>query len=121
TARAVFSNFNGLQTNLVDLVAPGTTIFSTMPGTQYNGTFGSGTSFSAPIVAGVAGLLKVQNPDQCGTAIRNHLLATAAPIAGFEPFAGQGAGLVNAAAALSTPMAPNIRIDKVIVDDSPAL
>lgn len=121
TARAVFSNFNGLQGNLVELVAPGTTIFSTMPGTQYNGTFGSGTSFSAPIVAGVGALLKAQNPDQSGTAIRNHLRATAAPIAGFEPFAGQGAGLVNAAAALSTPMAPAIRIDKVIVDDSPAI
>ena len=64
--RAPWSNFNGnalgTGSKIVDLAAPGTTIFSTIPGSQYNGTYGSGTSFAAPMVAGVAALLQAKPP-----------------------------------------------------------
>lgn len=121
TARAIFSNYNGLERTIADLFAPGNTIFSTIPGSQYNGIFGSGTSFSAPVVCGVAALLKAKYPEQSGAAIRQHLLATASPIPGFVPVNGQGAGLVSAGAALATAMVPSLRIDKIVVNDSIAL
>ncbi|MBX3728343.1 MAG: S8 family serine peptidase [Candidatus Sumerlaeia bacterium] len=115
TTRAPWSNFNGSDETLVDLVAPGEMVFSTIPGSQYNGTFGSGTSFAAPFVAGAAALLKSMYPDQSGAAIGAHLRATASPLGTWA-----GSGLLDAHAALATPMVPNVILVSVTVDDDPA-
>lgn len=118
-ARAPWSNYNKLSaTKLVDLVAPGVMIFSTVPGGQYNGSYGSGTSFAAPLVAGTAALLAARYPGQSGAALRRHLLATAKPLAAFEPAGGAGSGLVSAQQALLTPLLPELSIGSVTVDDA---
>jgi subtilisin family serine protease len=111
--RAVFSNYNSSGLNLVDLAAPGVTIFSTLPGSIYDGTMGSGTSFASPMVAGVAALLKSRYPTQSAAAIRHHLLATATPVGAWA-----GSGRLDAAEALTSTPAPAVTIEQVIVDDS---
>lgn len=117
--RAPFSNYNGAESTLVDLVAPGVEIFSTIPGDQYNGTFGSGTSFSAPVAAGVAALLKSMYPDQSGPALRHRLETSATPLAvAGSPSGWDGFGLIDAATALSAPFTPRFRVASVAVDDA---
>lgn len=117
--RAPWSNYNGAAGKLVDLLAPGEDVFSTIPGGQYNGTYGSGTSFAAPMAAGVAALLKAHNPLQSGGALRQQLLKTCQPAtAGFQPAGGAGAGLLSAQNALQTPMLPALEVVAVTVDDA---
>jgi subtilisin family serine protease len=65
---ASFSNFG---TN-VDVVAPGASIFSTLPNNQYGSL--SGTSMAAPHVAGALALLWGQNATASATTIANALL-----------------------------------------------
>jgi len=112
-ARAVFTNYNSAGVPLVDLAAPGATIFSTIPGSMYAGTLGSGTSYATPMVAGVAALLRTRYPTQSAAAVRHHLLATAKPVGAWA-----GSGRLDAAKALTTAMIPSIAIERVIVDDS---
>ncbi len=65
---ASFSNFG---TN-VDVVAPGASIFSTLPNNRYGSL--SGTSMAAPHVAGALALLWGQNSSASATTITNALL-----------------------------------------------
>lgn len=57
--KASFSNYG----DWIDIAAPGVQIYSTLPGSQYG--VKSGTSMAAPLVAGVAALIKGKN--QVGT------------------------------------------------------
>ncbi len=52
-----FSNYGVIN---VDVFAPGSAIYSTVPGNEYD--FNSGTSMAAPAVAGVAALIRSQYP-----------------------------------------------------------
>jgi subtilisin family serine protease len=124
TSRALWSNYNGAQRDLVDLAAPGLTVFTTIPGWQYNGILGSGTSFAAPMVSGVAALLMTENPSQSTRAIRYHLTDTAQPLGNrpaWEPAGWAGAGRLDAANAMATPMQPDLSIAQVVVDDPTTL
>ena len=73
---ADFSNFG---TSAADIAAPGVEVLTTEFGADYE-TY-NGTSFSAPLVTGVIGLLKSKDPGLTGQEIRDHLLAsgTASP------------------------------------------
>ncbi|MEM6770953.1 MAG: S8 family serine peptidase, partial [Bacteroidota bacterium] len=72
---ASFSNYNG---KFVDVFAPGRDIYSTVPGSKYE-TF-NGTSMAAPMVAGIAALLRSYFPDLKATQVRDIILESALPV-----------------------------------------
>lgn len=92
----------------INLVAPGEHILSTLPryafadrATDYEAW--DGTSMAAPHVAGVAALLKAQNPQRSGTWIGKRLQKSAQRLAamrGKKFSAAYGHGLVSVARAL---------------------
>ena len=112
-ARAPFSNYNGTETSLVDLVAPGVNIFTCIPGSAYDGIYTSGTSFAAPMVSGAAALLEAKYPSQSPKGIVNHLTNTAIPIGSWA-----GRGLLDGAAALANPLLPQLSVVSAVVDDA---
>ncbi|MFE2056187.1 S8 family serine peptidase [Streptomyces sp. NPDC059446] len=91
-----------------DLAAPGGYIFSTLP--KALGWYGvsSGTSMASPHAAGVAALLLQKNPGLTPLQVRTALQNTATPLAmtgdpdrGDQPVAQQGAGRIDAVAAVA--------------------
>ncbi|GAA5222114.1 S8 family serine peptidase [Membranihabitans marinus] len=72
---ASFSNFG--QQN-VDLFAPGHNIYSTAPDNKYKSS--SGTSMAAPVVAGVAAIIRANFPSLSAEQVKNILMETADPI-----------------------------------------
>ncbi len=90
----------------VDLSAPGQGIVSTYPNNGY--IMDSGTSMSAPEVAGVAALIWSLHPDWTRDQVAAQLTGTADDIDALNPaYAGQlGAGRVNAYRAVSETIAP---------------
>jgi hypothetical protein len=96
--RAWFSNFGAW----VDFAAPGVDILSTGP-TNYSNFpayfYHSGTSMAVPLVAGVAALLKMQQPGWTNDLILQQLRRTA----DFHPAANLGAGCIDAQLALTCP------------------
>lgn len=84
--------------NAVDLSAPGVLIRTTSLGGGYQSV--AGTSFSAPIVAGVAALVMSANPSLSPAKIQDVLKQSADDLgaAGWDP--SYGSGRVNAARAL---------------------
>jgi hypothetical protein len=92
--REDYSNYG----NWLDLVAPGELIYTTLRYNQYG--YREKTSFSAPIVSGIAGLLKAKNPNLTNEDIQNLLQATAIDKGdpGWDQYYGYG--IVNADSAL---------------------
>ncbi len=97
STRASFSNHG----SWVTLAAPGVNIFSTTP-TAGSKLFdakyahGDGTSFSTPLVAGEAALIKADDPTATTSTLRTALVHSARGFAGL----GLGAGRVDFSAAL---------------------
>lgn len=92
----------------VDLAAPGIDITSTYPapGTRPNYATGSGTSFAAPLVAGVAALVRAANPALNADAVIDRLESTARDVGPRGLDDAYGLGFLDADAALGGPMAP---------------
>lgn len=106
TAQLIRSSFSNYGANSIEIAAPGSQIYSTIP-MNYRAQWGnlSGTSMASPHVAGVAGLLKAIHPNASATQIRDLLKKQAGYTYGrlAEPTDGKeyrGAGLVNALAAV---------------------
>ena len=103
---AEFSNFG----EAISFTAPGDPVVGATPG----GQFGSarGTSFSAPLVAGAAALLRSITPCVPMSVIESRLAATAVDIDKRNPdFVGMlGAGRIDAAAAVGIGSAPPIGV-----------
>ncbi len=120
-----FSNYG----RCVSLVAPGEYIYETeryAPQYGYSAPFGGpwqGTSFSAPLVAGAAALIKAMHPSWGAAQIIPILLSTAGSIASHNPsFSANdwGAGLLDAGRALAkaAEIDPSIPIEGSILSHS---
>lgn len=83
---ATFSNYG----NWIDISAPGVSILSTNNGGGYG--WWSGTSFSSPIAAGLAGLVVSANPFLSNLQIENIIKQNADDLgaSGFDPSFGYG-------------------------------
>lgn len=96
-SKSGFSNYGAW----IDISAPGSAIYSTVPGNGYQ--VKQGTSMASPMVAGLAGLMLSLNPGLSPNDIKNCLLSSADNIDAANPsFVGQlGAGRINALAAMN--------------------
>ncbi len=81
TAADRVSGFSNYGRN-VDVYAPGENILSTYPNNQYRAL--SGTSFSSPLTAGIAGLVKAIHPDWTPEMIRAQIRGTVDPLIGVN-------------------------------------
>jgi thermitase len=79
-ARASFSSYNKSGDVWVDMAAPG--VITAMDRFGVYHTDQEGTSFSAPMVSGAAGLIKTVHPSYTGWSMQRALLASARPIGG---------------------------------------
>ncbi len=111
-----FSNYG----KLVNVFAPGESIFTTGSGNRY--TTGNGTSLSSPLTAGVAALVKTRFPGLSPDALREQVRLTSESMDAENPgLAGQlGRGFVNALAAIKEPAVPAVRLKRWSWMDSDA-
>ncbi len=88
----------------VDLCAPGYNVLTLIGNDSYQAWGKTGTSFSAPIVAGLCGLILSANPCLSPDEVENILKTTATNIYPYcnnmDAYGELGAGLINAEAAL---------------------
>lgn len=92
--KASFSNYG----NWVDVMAPGTNIYSTLP--ENGNTYGNrqGTSMATPFVSGLAGLVLAQNGNLSPAQVKNKIMQGCENIDSHNSnYLGQiGAGRINA-------------------------
>lgn len=93
---ARFSNFG----NYIDVSAPGVNVFTTSTNSGY--AYVSGTSFSSPITAGVAALIKAINPTLTPAQIQEIITSSSDDLgsSGYDIYYGHGR--VNASNATTT-------------------
>ena len=113
--RASFSNYG----KMVNVFAPGVGIVTTTLDSEYTSS-ASGTSFSSPLVSGVAALVKTRYPDISPDALREQIRLASENIDAENPGrAGQlGHGYVNAEASLKMPVFPAVRLTSWTLDDT---
>lgn len=113
--KAVWSNYDGSSgKHFVDVFAPGVDLygpamyFPSLPAFTTLYTRNSGTSFSAPLVAGLVALLKGHAPGMSNAAIVQAIRNSADNLDAANPgYAGKmGAGRVNAARTLGVDLPP---------------
>ena len=110
-----FSNSN--YGYMVDVCAPGDNVNSTWPGSLYITT--SGTSMSAPVVAGAAGIVKNHFPAYNGLQVGERLKVTADNIYTANPayINKLGTGRINLFRALTDPASPSVVLTNKSVTD----
>ncbi len=96
-SKSSFSNYG----SWIDITAPGSAIWSTVPGNGY--AFKQGTSMASPMVAGLAGLMLSLNPGLNPDDVETCIRSTADNIDAANPsYIGQlGDGRINALAAMN--------------------
>jgi serine protease AprX len=104
---------------MVGPVPSGSTLASERPGNVVSTGYMrlSGTSFSAPVVAGAAAQLIARHPDWTPDRVKGALLATARSIGSNRGAAGFGEVNVSAAANLTNPPNPNAGLNRFLVGD----
>jgi uncharacterized membrane protein len=111
--RSGFSNY-GLTT--VDIAAPGTSIYSTVPGSSYAAM--SGTSMAAPHVTGALALAKSIAPLISVTELKSQLMQTADPVVELSAASVSG-GRLNAARLIESVAGPYPLFTLVAVREMP--
>lgn len=104
--KSYFSNYG----SWVDVSAPGESIYSTWAQSSYS--YLQGTSMSSPIVAGIAALIRAQNPYYSPERLTNIIKNTADNIDSLNPgYEGLlGTGRVNAYSAVGASNYPNFQL-----------
>jgi serine protease AprX len=104
---------------MVGPVPSGSTLASERPGNVVSTGYMrlSGTSFSAPVVAGAAAQLIARHPDWTPDRVKGALLATARSIGSNRGAAGFGEVNVSAAANVTNPPNPNAGLNRFLVGD----
>lgn len=69
------AGFSNYSSKIVDVFAPGTDIYSTLPSNQYANQ--QGTSMAAPMVAGIAAMLRSYFPELSAVQIKEIIMASA--------------------------------------------
>ncbi len=103
TSKEVKSSFSNYGEYL-DIVAPGSSVYSTLPNNGYG--MMSGTSMASPIVAGVAALVMAAEPALSNVEIENRLFTTADDLGNIGKDPSYGNGRVNARKALKIDFLP---------------
>jgi len=99
-----------------EVVAPGLNLYSCAPGGGY--TFKSGTSMAAPLIAGLAALLRQYNPDATVEQVKNAIIQSARDLGPAGEDNDYGHGLPDAEVALSyipAPAVPDVYIAGYII------
>lgn len=78
--KEMISEFSNYGATNVDVFAPGSSIYSTLPEDEYASL--SGTSMASPVVAGIAAYILSYYPDLTGAQVRQIILDSAVPIKG---------------------------------------
>ncbi len=110
---ADFSNFG----DWVNVAAPGTDIYSTVPSYSINGnpayyySYSSGTSMATPHVAAEAAMLRAQNLTLTNQHIRDLIIGNVDPLNGGRTINGGLGGRVNFFSALSSLSSSSVRIN----------
>lgn len=91
TVTGVRSSFSNYGASTVDIAAPGSSIYSTLPNGGY-GTY-SGTSMATPHVTGAIALYAAEHPEASAAEIRAALLASAAATASLNGLVATGGRL----------------------------
>lgn len=109
--RSGFSNYNVS----VDISAPGTFIFSTIPDNKYD--YMSGTSMASPVVTGAAAVLRSQFPNYSPKQIKSLLMMNADDInkLNINQFGLLGSGRVNLLQAISKVNSKAILMDNYTI------
>ncbi len=113
--KAGFSNY-GVT---VDVFAPGAALNTTTPGNGYT-ELAFGTSFSTPLVVGIAALAKTQFPDFTPEQLAQQMRVTADPIDNVNSARTglMGKGRINALRAVTATSTPAIRIAGISFTES---
>lgn len=86
TSSGAKSGFSNYGATTVDLGAPGSAIYSTLPGKNNSSAYGSysGTSMATPHVTGGAALYAASNPGATAAEIKNAILTSTVPTASLS-------------------------------------
>jgi len=82
TKRGKMSSFSNVGIKSVDIAAPGSAIYSTMPGNRYKSM--SGTSMATPTSVGVAAEILSNFPSMSGLALKKILMSSVTKVRGFD-------------------------------------
>jgi thermitase len=88
TSRGRLSSFSNVGVKNVDLAAPGSSIFSTVPGNSYSSM--SGTSMASPTAAGVAAEVLSHFPELSGESVKAILMNSVTKVNKFDKYMASG-------------------------------